>query len=86
MEDINKKAETPEVPVEQTEVEKAQQAVKDMKEQNDRHEELTQRDEAAKVANMLGGTSTAGQEVKEEEKRPTPQEYVAKLRENGWQA
>ena len=52
--------------------------------ESDRREEILKREEALEVSRRVGGTTEAGtSEVKKEE---TNQEYVDKLRANGWRA
>lgn len=55
-------------------VERAEAAVKAIKEQNDRHEELIKREEEDRAKKMLGGTTDAGQ-TQEKPREMTPKEY-----------
>jgi len=59
-------------------VERAEAAVKAIKEQNDRHEELVKKEEENRAKQMLGGTTDAGQ-TPEKPKEETPKEYKDRI-------
>jgi len=63
---------------ESTKLERAEKAVKNMKEQNDRFEKLIERQETAKIEDTLGGKSDAGQ-APEKPKEETATEYKDKI-------
>ena len=65
-----------------TELDRADQIAERQKRENDRREELLNREEALAARKAVGGITEAGQEpVKKEE---TNQEYVDNLRAKGW--
>ena len=65
-----------------TELDRADQIAERQKRENDRREELLNREEALAARKAVGGVTEAGQEpVKKEE---TNQEYVDNLRAKGW--
>ena len=59
-------------------IEQAQKLHDDIKSENDRRQELIERDEALYAKKMLGGQSSAGT-VPEPVKEETPQEYAKKV-------
>ncbi len=65
-----------------TELDRADQIAERQKRENDRREKLIEREEAMQARRMVGGVAEAGQVV--EKKEQTPQEYVDKIRKDGW--
>ena len=60
-------------------------AAKELKDQLDRQEKQLERKEQLMSKELLGGSSEAGNEP-EKKKEETNEEYVDKLRKNGWKA
>lgn len=64
-----------------SELDRADQIAERQKRENDRREELLQREEALQARKTVGGVTEAGQ-TKEKPKEETPQEYAKKVMAN----
>jgi hypothetical protein len=65
-----------------TSISEAKEVVKQLKEQNDRYEQLVKRQEELSVENMLGGRSAASVQ-QEQPKEETPEEYKNRVMRGG---